>query len=308
MSIYAQLALAELHERFCAEAENIRRLKPKTIKWYREGFQSLLRFKLYQHARQLNELELSDFMFWGMKEQSWKERTLMAYYNSLNSFFNWCVKKQALEVNPLKNIPRPKLPQQLPKALSQADAVRLFECVQIMPVPKEYKPPIFHKRRNIAIFAMFLFTGIRRQELIDLKFTDINLEEETVSVRDGKGGKDRIIPMSPELKLHLQKYIEEREKLEITASPFFISHHYQTNISDSTLKRLFKRVIELSGIHFSAHKLRHTFATLMVRAKCDVLALSKMMGHSSIKTTMIYMSASDDHLKEQINNHPLNFL
>lgn len=308
MSIYVQLTLQELHDRFCAEAENLRRLSPKTITWYREGFKSLQNFKTYKHISQVNELELSDFMFWGMREKKWKERTMTVYYNSLNSFFNWSAKKQALEVNPLKNIPRPKLPQLLPKSLSQADAVKLFECVQIMPTPKEYKPPMFHKRRDIAIFAMFLFTGLRRQELIDLRCNDVNFDEDVVTVRCGKGNKGRVVPMSFELKLHLQRYAEERNKNEIAAPSFFTSFHYQKKMSDSTLKRLFKRVKELSGIQFSAHQLRHTFATLMVRSKCDVYALSKMMGHASIKTTSMYLSASADHLKEQINNHPLNYL
>lgn len=308
MSAYTQLSLDELHQRFCAEAETLRRLQPKTIQWYREGFNRLKSFKYLKHPSQLTELVLSDFMFWGMKERDWKERTMTVYYNSLSSFFNWCVRKKVLPENPLKGIPRPKLPQLLPKSLTKQDALQLFETVQIMPVPKEYKPPMFHKRRDIAIFAMFLFTGVRRQELFDLKFNDINFDESLITVRSGKGKKDRIVPMSFELKRHLQNYVDERELHTITTPYFFTSFRYQKKMSDSTLKRLFHRVKEQSGVYFSAHRLRHTFATLMLQSKCDIYALSKMLGHSNIKTTAMYLSASPEHLQEQVNNHPLNFL
>ncbi len=74
------------------------------------------------------------------------------------------------------------------------------------------------------------------------------------------------------------------------------------------LKKLVWQVRESSGIYFSVHKLRHTFATLMLEGGCDIYSLSKMMGHSDIKTTTIYLSASAEHLRSQMTKHPLNEL
>jgi len=78
--------------------------------------------------------------------------------------------------------------------------------------------------------------------------------------------------------------------------------------TDSGLKRLVEMVARVSKIKFSVHKLRHTYATLMLEGGCDIYSLSRMMGHSDIKTTTIYLSASAEHLRAQINKHPLNDL
>ncbi|MBS1492230.1 MAG: site-specific integrase [Bacteroidetes bacterium] len=76
--------------------------------------------------------------------------------------------------------------------------------------------------------------------------------------------------------------------------------------TESGIKRLVERIKEASGIKFHVHKLRHTFATLMLEGGCDIFSLSKMMGHSDIKTTTIYLAACVHHLREQILKHPLN--
>ena len=72
------------------------------------------------------------------------------------------------------------------------------------------------------------------------------------------------------------------------------------------LKRLVVQVRKTLGMNFSIHKLRHTFATLMLEGGCDIYSLSKMMGHSDIKTTTIYLSASVEHLRNQMTKHPMN--
>jgi len=76
--------------------------------------------------------------------------------------------------------------------------------------------------------------------------------------------------------------------------------------TESGIKRLMERINEASGIKFHVNTLRHTFATLMLKSGCDIFSLSKMMGHSDIKTTTIYLAASVHHLREQILKHPLN--
>lgn len=302
------LPLKELHEHFCAEASVLRNLTPQTIRWYREGLRCFLRHKDINNIVQLNEIALTSFFFWGRNECKWSARTALTYYQSLSSFFSWCIKKGIIKESPLKSIPRPKLPKQLPKALSQKDAQRLFEFVQLMPIPSEYNPQIFHKRRDTAIFSMFLFTGLRRQELLDLKVINVNLDEDIITIRAGKGMKDRVIPISFELKKYLKMYMNEREKEKILSPYFFTSYGHQGRLGTRTLTRMFQRVREASGIYFCAHQLRHTFATLMAQSQCDLYSLSKMLGHSDIKTTTVYLSANTEHLKSQINKHPLNFL
>ncbi len=307
MSILQSLTLSEIHENFCIEASILRNLTPQTVAWYKNAFRNLLRYKPLTHHSQLNELELTQFFFWGRKECNWSAVTSLNYYSSLSSFFTWCLKKEVIKDNPLENIPRPKIPKSLPKALSEKETRVLFEHVQLMPVPSEYKPAIFHKRRDVAIFALFLFTGVRRQELLNLQVSDVNLDEDIIMIREGKGMKDRTIPISFALKKYLALYIQERDKEGVFSPYLLTSLQYRGRLSVRTLTRLLQRVKKSTGIYFTSHILRHTYATLMVKSKCDLKSLSQMMGHSDIRTTACYLSASTEHLKTQINNHPLNF-
>lgn len=138
------------------------------------------------------------------------------------------------------------------------------------------------------------------------KPTDVDVENLTIFVSQGKGSKDRIIPMSFTLAQSLRKYLEERKRMNKTCAEFFCSLTYNRGFTSHGLKRLVIQLRKASGVKFSVHKLRHTFATLMLEGGCDIYSLSKMMGHSDIKTTTIYLTASAEHLRSQMTKHPLN--
>jgi len=143
---------------------------------------------------------------------------------------------------------------------------------------------------------------------LHLKFTDVDIDNLTIFIRQGKGRKDRIIPISYSLAQILKKYVTERSRLHKTSPEFFSSLHGNIGFTDNGLKKLVDQIRKSSGITFTVHKLRHTFATLMLEGGCDIYSLAKMMGHSDIKTTTIYLAASAEHLRAQMTKHPLNNL
>lgn len=126
-------------------------------------------------------------------------------------------------------------------------------------------------------------------------------------VERGKGAKDRLIPMNERLIRILKEYISERIKHKKTSMHFFVTLHGDKGIGNSVIRRLFDRFRKDLGIHVHPHKLRHTFATLMIQGSCNLPALAKMMGHTDIKTTMGYLLVCNKDLKEQIGKHPLGF-
>jgi site-specific recombinase XerD len=136
----------------------------------------------------------------------------------------------------------------------------------------------------------------------------LDIENMTIFVRQGKGSKDRIVPMSYTLALSLKSYLGYRRKLNKSCPEFFTSLIRNQAFTDSGLRRLVDQISKASGIEFTIHKLRHTFATLMLEGGCDIYSLSKMMGHSDIKTTTIYLAASAEHLRSQMTKHPMNNL
>jgi len=127
-------------------------------------------------------------------------------------------------------------------------------------------------------------------------------------VRQGKGNKDRIIPIGTTLTLILKKYVDERHRLKKTCPEFFTSLNRNSRFTEISLRRLVVLITKKTGLKFGVHKLRHTFATLMLEGGCDIYSLSRMMGHSDIKTTTIYLYASVEHLRNQILKHPMNEL
>lgn len=242
-----------------------------------------------------------NLFFHGRGERKWSANTALVFYKSLLVFFRWCVKEGYLMESPMKDIEKPKLEQRLPKNFTKQDALKLLEIVNNYPYEKT-----FLRYRNHALFAMFIFAGLRKSELLNLKYADIDLVNMTIFVNQGKGNKDRIVPISQMLSDILKRYIDVRKKKGYTCSHFFVAVNNNAGFTEHGLKHLVTGMIKASNLKFSVHKLRHTFATLMLEGGCDIYSLSRMMGHADIKTTTIYLYASAEHLRVQINKHPLN--
>jgi site-specific recombinase XerD len=206
-----------------------------------------------------------------------------------------------MDRNFITDIELPKVEKRLPTKLIKQDAQKLLEVAFNYPYDYPYL-----RYRNHAIFSLFMFAGLRKSELLKLKLSDVDIENLTIFVNQGKGNKDRVVPMSFTLAQTLKRYLEERKRLKKTCSEFFASLNRNLGFTNTGLRNLIAQMRAASGIKFSAHKLRHTFATLMLEGGCDIYSLSKMMGHSDIKTTTIYLSASADHLRSQMTKHPLN--
>ena len=162
------------------------------------------------------------------------------------------------------------------------------------------------RARNHAVLATFLYTGLRKKELLRLRFLDVDLTNLSIFVYRGKGGKDRSVPICQSLAEILSVYMKERQHIRRTCPEFFTSFTHNMGMCDSALRRVIARLREASGIGFSAHRLRHAFATLMLEGGCDIYSLSRMLGHSDISTTTIYLAASAEHLRAQMMKHPLN--
>jgi len=243
------------------------------------------------------------FFINGRAHRKWTPATFVSYYLVLLVFFRWCIKQGYITTNFADDIEIPRPDKKLPPKLTKQDALRLLEVVYNYPY--EFK---FLRYRNHAIFATFLFAGLRKSELINLKFVDVDIKNLSIFISQGKGKKDRIIPISYTLAQTLKRYIDERSRLKKTCPEFFASSTQNNGYSDGGLRHLIIQMRKASGVNFSAHKLRHTFATLMLEGGCDIYSLSKMMGHSDIKTTTIYLAASAEHLRSQMTKHPLNDL
>ena len=229
-----------------------------------------------------------------LRSKKYSIATLRDKYAVINAFYNYCVKFGYLTENPVK-IKKPKLPKQ---------QARVFTENEIYIILKHFNNiDTFIKLRDYTIISILLGTGIRRSELLDI--TDVNGDYIVVY---GKGNKQRLVPISDALKTILKRYIAERDKIAIC--PYLIINRDGGKLTKNGLRAIFTRLSKNTGIagkRFSAHTWRHTFATQMLQAGCDIVTLQQILGHSDISTTAIYLHWNNT-TNYEINNkiNPLN--
>jgi site-specific recombinase XerD len=274
---------------------------PKTIRRYKQVLAYYCKSANVNQIEDVTRENVRNLFYFGRSEKNWSSNTYHSYYKSLRVFFRWCKNNGYLSINPTDDLELPKIEKSLPKALSKQQAERILEIVDNYPFENS-----FLRYRNYAIFATLIFTGIRKEELLNLKYNDIDIENQSIFIRMGKGRKDRILPMNYRLAEALERYKEARKRALKTCPEFFTSYTYDMGFTESGLKRLVVKMRKATGNYFGNHILRHTFATLMLEGGCDLYSLSKMLGHNDIKTTTIYLSASVEHLRNQMLKHPLN--
>lgn len=280
---------------------HIKGYSPATIRRYKYVIEFYCRQAKLINIKDITIENVRALFFYGRTERKWSSNTFHVFYKSLLVFFRWCIKEGMMTHNPILEIEKPKLENRLPSKLTKAEAFRLLEIVYNYPYTHE-----FIRQRNYLIFSFFIFAGLRLHELLSLRYTDVDLTTMSLFINQGKGNKDRVVPINPVLSERISRYKEYRNLLNKTCPEFFASYPKNSGLTKAGLLHLLDKIRFAFGKKFSIHKLRHTFATLMLEGGCDIYSLSQMMGHSDIKTTTIYLYASAEHLRSQIIKHPLH--
>ena len=140
--------------------------------------------------------------------------------------------------------------------------------------------------------------GLRLSELRNLAIADLNTVEGTIHIRDGKGRKDRLVPIHPQLSPYLKKWLFECQKKRGNSEYVFTSLRSPKRLTIKNIYAIIQHLRKDCDVHFTPHQLRHTFARLSLEAGLHPYQLKEILGHSQITTTEIYMSISDKNLKE----------
>ena len=155
--------------------------------------------------------------------------------------------------------------------------------------------------RDWAILDLALNTGLRVAEISNLKVDDLHLDygEKSLTVRDGKGGKARVVKFGSEIKQHLNEYLDSRPE----DSDYVFSSSRGEQMSRSAIQKVVKKWMQEAGLpsHFSVHSLRHTYATKLLRVSGNNLRLvQKQLGHSSVQTTQVYADVTDTDVENAV--------
>lgn len=297
--------IIQLHKEYCNYKRVILGRTKATI--HKEYYVILpfirsLKLETFEELKKLEKRDVINYIIKRKEQKNWSARTIRNTIQALRSFFEYCLENKIVEINPAKGIEKPKMPNDLPRLIKQDDALRILEWLYFTPF--RYK---WERERAKAIVAIFIFTGIRRSELLNIKNSDINFTEKIVRINSGKGNKDRVIPMNEKLIEILQEYIQSELKQQATCEYFLVKLDGVRRMGDGTIRTLFKRFQKELGIAVTPHRLRHTFATLLIKNGCSLPALSKMMGHSKIEVTMKYTWLDVEGLRQEMGKHPLGY-
>ena len=289
------MQLVDLKREFRVFALCERGMRGKTLREIFSILSRLCTFVSSQNMAELNSENITKFLRYGRMERAWSAKTFRIYRQYLKTFFTWCCKKGYVSTNPVTSIECPPLPKRIPRCLSHQEAKKVFYHAHLYLWQTSWQ-----SRRNEAIIATFMMAGLRLQELLNLTTEDIHLKEEEIFVRVGKGEKDRIVPIHPRLQQLLCNY-REQSKLEHRKSHhFFHSSRSSKPLLGRDIRNVFNKITASSGIKFTPHMLRHTFAREMLDSGLDLFKLKELLGHSNIATTQIYASISKRKLKESI--------
>lgn len=220
--------------------------------------------------------------------------TQHAMLSHLKLFFRWLVRQNYLLHNPASEIELPKVEKRLPKFVLTAN-----EADRVLALPDVTTPVGIRDR---AMLEVFYSTGMRRSELIRLTIYDLDADRGTVMIRQGKGKKDRLVPIGDRAVAWLEKYLRDvRPQLVVEPDEGVIFLNYAGEpFAPDGLTQLVKSYVLAAGIGKtgSCHLFRHTMATLMLEGGADIRFVQEMLGHARLETTQIYTNVAIKKLKE----------
>ena len=226
-------------------------------------------------------------------------RSVNRKLSSLRSYYRYLLKMGLVITNPLSKVVPPKTSRKMPVFLTPAESNRVIDDVVY--------PEGFFGLRDLMVIELFYFTGIRVSELAGLKVHDINLSSSTLKVL-GKGSKERIIPIHPELKSLLTEYIKQKnEFFPSNQVPYLIVTNSGGKPYSLMLYRIVNKYLSMvtSLEKKSPHVLRHTFATHLLTQGADINAIKELLGHADLSTTQVYTHTSVEKMKKAYQQaHP----
>ena len=218
--------------------------------------------------------------------------------SAIKSFYKYLtVRTKQLEENPVADLEYPKLRKSLPKYLTLEQSSALLQAVSGQ-----------NEKRDYAILMLFLNCGIRRSELVNLNISDVY--EDRIRVV-GKGNKERFVYFGSACRKAIDAYLPERNKKVLSDNRALFGSRDNNRISVTAVHRLVKKALLQAGLdstQFSAHKLRHTAATMMLSGGVDVKTVQEVLGHENLNTTQIYTHIENTELKIAAEANPLSKL
>ncbi len=247
----------------------------------------------------------------GLSREGKAPRTVARRASALRRYFDWAVRTRRCESDPSVGIYTPKLAERLPRVLPSETLNSLLESRS----PRTVEDSPLRRLRENAVVELLYGSGLRVSELCALRPADVDLDSRRVTVT-GKGGKQRLLPLSAPAAEAVRLYCEERARSEGSVppeqglkalpplDPLFFNMRARP-LSPSNVRFILERRLSARSQHAHPHALRHTFATHLLDGGADLRAVQELLGHESLSSTQIYTHVSQKRLRSVITSaHP----
>ena len=266
--------------------------------------------KLLAHLAQLDQpihpldVHLDDLEHFlaALHDQHITPRSQARILSGIRSFYQYLVLDGYLEADPSLLLESPKIGMHLPEVLSVEEIDRLVEVIDMSKREGQ---------RNRAIIETLYSCGLRVSEACALKLSDLYFAEGFIKV-EGKGSKQRLVPISERAIAEIVAYLTDRADIDIKPGHedyLFVSAHFRKRMSRITMFHIIKELAQQAGItkNISPHTLRHSFATHLLEGGANLRVIQSMLGHEDIGTTEIYTHIDANRLRSEIiEHHPRN--
>lgn len=240
--------------------------------------------------------------------KKFKQKTVKRKIASLKAYYNYLEEKEIIEHNPFRKIKvKFKESKLLPRIIPREEIEQLLNYMYTHRDKRSERTYKFWLR-DIAVIEMFFATGARVYEISNIRADNVNLNSGLIKIM-GKGGKERYIPVvTKEILEILQEYYTHNIEA-IKASGFFFVNSKGERYTEQSIRLMLKKYTRLAGIerNITPHMFRHSFATYLIEEGIDISCVQEILGHSSIKTTQIYIHVAAKKQAEMLKGmHPRN--
>ena len=275
-----------------------RNLSPNTIEAYRNDLRWLLAYVNF-HRLKVEEVKLEDMDNFSasLHDQRITPRSQARILSGVRSFFKFLLLDGFIDADPTELLVSPHVRNALPDVLSTAEVDRLEASIDLSK---------WEGQRNRAIIEVLFSCGLRVSELVNLKLSNLYVEEKFVRIT-GKGDKERLVPISSRALDELNAWFADRNAMRIKPGEedYVFLNRRGAHLTRTMILIMIKRQAVAAGITktISPHTLRHSFATALLEGGADLIAIQAMMGHEDIATTEIYTHIDTSSLREEITKH-----
>lgn len=279
-----------------------RNLSPNTIEAYRNDLAHLEAFMMRNDLKLENvTLEQLHTFAASLHEYGITPRSQARVLSGVRSFFRFLVLDGVVENDPTELLEWPSLPEHLPVVLTLEEIDRIEDSIDLSKA---------EGARNRAIIEVLFSCGLRVSELVNMKLSDLYLEDRVLFVR-GKGNKERLVPVSNKAIADLKRWFFDRNLMKIKPGEddYVFLNRRGAHLTRTMILIMVKRQAEEAGIKktISPHTFRHSFATALLQGGADLRSIQAMLGHEKIDTTLVYTHISNEQLRKAIlEHHPRN--